>query len=138
SRFCKDSWAMVYVRGLPDEYENHGHVEGRKPLVQQLDSGSQVKVRESFAFQGDQDRLSDYCRADAELCEELVKLDRANQGKGLCGAAVRRAAVPNLSRAEAMARCASLPRKDVVCVQLSDSAGATSRCDRAIRLALSV
>jgi hypothetical protein len=78
---------MAYVRGLkgyePMDEREPGVVHLARQLTQQLG----VPVREYFGYFNDQQRLSDYCRADAELCEQLVKLDYANEGRGLCAAA---------------------------------------------------
>ena len=136
SRFCDDSRALVYIRGMPEQYEKDGHIEGRKVLVDQLQEGLQVKVSESFAFPDDQDRLSDYCRVDADLCEALVKLDRANQGKGLCSRAVSSARIGDVETNTLMSRCAKVPRKVLACTEFAFEGSEANYCRHAIREAL--
>src|SRR5690606_6215021 len=65
---CNDAKTFIYAPSLPDvTREVQGRVTGRLPLIEKFSSQLGIKTLESFSFDDDQERLSDYCRADAEL-----------------------------------------------------------------------
>lgn len=134
TKFCDETLALVYMRGFADDHDSHGHIEGRATLAQQLSKGLQVKVRESFSFPDNQERLSNYCRADAELCEKLVKLDEANEGKGSCSHALIRCGnrVPENKEASKIEECIRLGSEKVSCINFVKSMSERLKCDATI------
>jgi hypothetical protein len=110
---CANQKTLVYSRDMP--------VESRDPqlkviphIVEQLSKHLSVKTMESFSVPGDRERLSDYCRADADLCEQLVKLDYANEGIGLCNLAILNAG-SDASEDKHLKICQGLPTQMKAC-----------------------
>ncbi len=134
---CSRGRLMVYVRGLkgyePMDEREPGVVHLARQLTQQLG----VPVPEYFGYFNDQQRLSDYCRADAELCEQLVKLDYANK-TGLCNRALVSAG-NDAREDELLPLCKSLPADIKACTYVNwrrDERQAEMWCDCRLRAAL--
>lgn len=110
---CSTGKVLLYIRqltdGTPQMPRGHRHLAG---LIQR-ELG--LNVTESFGFPYDYERRSDYCREDAELCEQLVKLDYANQGKGMCSEVIISAGT-DASEDKHLERCRRLPAKTKACV----------------------
>lgn len=132
-KHCSMGKVMLYVRdlvdGLPDAPPGQLHLS----RVISKDLG--LPVTESFGFRDDQQRLSDYCRHDAELCEQLVKLDYANHGEGLCMWAVSACDMQSNKLASAVIteRCKTLDRAKLACLEFEHTAAAASRCRQSVR-----
>jgi len=135
---CKNKTTLLYLRGFTNNHESHGKIVGREDLVQKLQEALELPVRGSFTFDDDQERLSDYCRADANLCEQLVKLDYANKGKGLCSRGISRARLNSVEPAVLLERCARLPRKDLACTEYAFAGSDAAHCRTKIRELLTV
>lgn len=128
TQFCEQSKALVYVRSLGENHDNGGRIEGRVALAEQFQNSSKFKVLESYAIPSDQERLSDYCRADAELCEALVKLDPANEVEGLCARAISWARISDIPSAELIDTCRKLPREELACTRYALDSNAQDSC----------
>jgi hypothetical protein len=97
-----------------------------------------LKVVEAFGIARDRERLSDYCRRDAELCERLIRLDQANHGQGLCGAGVYMCGVGQTDPKyrSLYAKCRKLPTAQVACLEVLDGRDKRDLCERRIKQAL--
>lgn len=130
---CSTGKALLYIRqltdGTPQMPRGHRHLAG---LIQR-ELG--LNVTESFGFPNDQERLSDYCREDAELCEQLVKLDYANQGMGMCSHALSSAGA-DASEEKHLPLCLKLPASVKACAYIIWSRNERDRqmqCDCRLR-----
>jgi hypothetical protein len=85
---CRGNLTLLYIRLMFDKSEYHGKPFGREHLSRTIEKRFGIKTRESFQLTNDEQHLSDYCKVDAELCNQLAKVDRANKGVGLCGGAL--------------------------------------------------
>jgi hypothetical protein len=111
---CRGSLTLLYIRLMFDKSEYRGKPFGREHLSRELEKKFGIKTRESFQFTHDRERLSKYCRVNAELCERLVKIDRGNKGKGLCSFAVSFAG-PEASESQHGQQCLGLAPAVKVC-----------------------
>ncbi len=114
---CRGNLTLLYIRMMYDESEYNGKPFGRMHLSQVIEQKLGIKTRESFQLSNDAERLAGYCRLNAELCDALEKLDRANKGEGLCAGTL---AFVGFSSQDAeygsrLATCKALPLDDVVC-----------------------
>src|SRR5690606_2864508 len=135
---CRGETVLIYSLGLPDVTgEMDGIVSGRIPLIEKFSKRLGVETLESFSFDYDQGRLSEYCRADAELCEKLVKLNASNDGKGLCSLAILRARLTVPDEVALLNKCKSLPRSTLACAHYAFDGPEADRCRATIRRALS-
>lgn len=97
------------------------HLEGfdATPIFNELEERLGIKVLERFDIpiddQQDQ-RLSDYCRTDAVLCNDLHKLYYGYGADGLCALAVGDCSFASeADEAQAVAHCRTLPPDQVAC-----------------------
>jgi len=135
---CRGETVLIYSFGLPDvTREMDGIVSGRIPLIEKFSKRLGVETLESFSFDGDRERLSEYCRADAELCEKLVKLNASNDGKGLCSLAILRARLTVPDEVTLLNKCKFLPRSTLACAHYAFDGPEADRCRATIRRALS-
>jgi hypothetical protein len=134
---CSSGKALLYIRDLSDDIPG-GIPHGPRDLAGMLERDLGLKVTEAFGFSADQERRSDYCRIDAELCDQLVKLDYANQGQGLCSRAVYRCDVGQRDSKyrDLYGKCRQLPREQVACLEVLDGRDKSSDCEKRIRQAL--
>lgn len=130
---CSAGKAMLYVRdlseGSPDAPPGQIH------LSQVISRELGLAVTESFAFRSNKERLSDYCRLDAELCEQLVRLDHANQGTGLCNRALVECRVLSTDSEYGvlMGKCSKLPRQQLACMEVIGDRQRRQQCETRIR-----
>jgi hypothetical protein len=116
---CRGTLTLLYIRTMFDKSEFRGKPFGREHLSQAIEKKFGIKTRESFQFVNDQERLGNYCRVDAELCDALLKVDLANKSQGLCGDAIlecRDADTPN-RLTELLAACRRLPAAVFACLE---------------------
>lgn len=114
-KHCSAGKAMLYVRDLSEGSPNAP--PGQLHLSRVISRELGLAVTESFAFRSNKERLSDYCRLDAELCEQLVKLDYANRGKGLCSHAIVSAG-SDASQSTHLKPCLQLPANAKACAYI--------------------
>jgi hypothetical protein len=135
-RICPGQGLLLYLSGMQETGDSYGRPWGRAHFAGELEKLG-LKVRASFPAQQDE-RLSQYCRADAELCERLVKMDRTNEGKGLCVSAVSRSRLVSDARSERdlLDRCAQLPRATVACVEYAFKGTSRDECNARLRESL--
>jgi hypothetical protein len=129
---CNDEETLIFSHSMMDvtrEMERNGEVTGRPRFIKKF-SDIGIKTLESFSFSSDDERLSDYCRADAELCEKLVKLDHANGGKGLCPSAMSALNILSGDRDfEAREqRCLALEQSKLACVKYMGTGESRFKC----------
>jgi hypothetical protein len=133
---CRGNLTLLYIRLMFEKSEYKGKPFGREHLSQAIEKKLGIKTRESYQLRyADTTRLSAYCRADAELCDELVKLDRGNMGTGLCSAAVSRCSVRGHGSDEKLLleKCKSAPRTEIACVEFGQRpAREVDECDERI------
>src|SRR5690606_19507793 len=113
---CGDR-TLLYIGNMMEGAEYRNKPYGRVHLSGELDRHLNVTTIEIFQLVDDNGRLSEYCRQDAELCEQLVKLHGSNMGKGLCTKALSFA---GLSRSDkgypaALEKCLQLEPQKKVC-----------------------
>ncbi len=67
-------------------------------------------------------RLSDYCKESATACDQLVRLDRTNNGEGLCSWAIYAAdrLLPELPYKDKLSACRKLPPEALACACFAD------------------
>lgn len=105
------------------------HLEGfdATAIFNELEERLGIKVLERFDLPIDdrQDyRLSDYCRTDAVLCNELHKLYYGYGADGLCASAVGNCSfASDMDEAQAVAHCKTLPPEQVVCTGILHGMG---------------
>ncbi len=135
---CSHGKILVYVRGLTGYEPMDTREPGLPHLAQQITQHVGVPVPEYFGYFNDQQRLSDYCRADAELCEELVNLNHAYQGEGLCVTALSACRIEegNPGYVRTLERCRRLPRKVLACYEYARVGSSVGDCRESIRSAL--
>lgn len=117
---CRGSLTLLYIRLMFDKSEYQGKPFGREHLSQAIEQKLGIKTRESFQLANDERRLTRYCRADAALCDALAKLDRGNEGAGLCSGTLAFVGISShdpeySSRLKA---CRAQPLRDIVCPHL--------------------
>lgn len=133
---CSQGGILVYVRGLKGYEPMDDREPGLPHLARQITQALGAPVTEYFGYFNDQDRLSDYCRADAELCEELVKLDYRNEGEGLCARALARARIPLAERTKLLGPCRQVPRAELACTEYAFDGDEANRCSAQVAAAL--
>ena len=121
---------LLYIRNMMEGPEYRNRPYGRVHLSGELERHLNVTTIEIFRLVHDNERLSEYCRQDAELCEQLVKLDGANMGQGLCSLALYFGGVDEPDAAT-VKRCLQLPAKDKVCAYYSYGSGPSRTRDLA-------
>jgi hypothetical protein len=138
---CRGSLTLLYIRLMFDKSEYRGKPFGREHLSRELEKKFRIKTRESFQFKESHERLSDYCRQSAALCDQLAKVDRANKGTGLCGHALPSLGISSQDSdyQRYLGRCVSLPPERKVCTYepLNDNFAAR-RCRCQLRLDLGI
>ena len=140
---CRDDRILLYLRNMFEESEYRGKPFGRVHLSGELEKRLGIKTLESFHF-GYGDVLAQYCRADAELCEELVKLNSRNEGTGLCSKALSlvRISIGDSNYSQMLSKCQQLPASMKACAYFDYTKGTRAeydtgkRCSREIREAL--
>jgi len=140
---CRSDRILLYLRSMFEESEYRGKPFGRVHLSGELEKRLGIKTLESFHF-GYGDVLAQYCRADAELCEELVKLNSWNKGKGLCVGALRlvQTSIGDSNYSQMLSRCQQLPASMKTCAYYGYTKGTREEsetqqiCTREIREAL--
>jgi len=134
---CRGELTLLYIRTMFEESELDGKPFGRKHLSAALERRLGVKTRESFQFNYERQRLADFCRQDAELCERLVKLDRSAHREGLCGMALVAAGILPTATEQHLDQCLSLPATTKACAYYAYSdARDRERCSCSIRESL--
>ena len=120
---CRGETVLIYSLGLPDVTgEMDGIVSGRIPLIEKFSKRLGVETLESFSFDYDQGRLSEYCRADAELCDGLMELNPLNDGRGMCSEALVKCGIDKgTSRYQAVLdKCMKAPGVLLNCLMVFD------------------
>src|SRR5690606_29760073 len=120
---CRGETVLIYSFGLPDvTREMDGIVSGRIPLIEKFSKRLGVETLESFSFDYDQGRLSEYCRADAELCDGLMELNPLNDGRGMCSEALVKCGIDKgTSRYQAVLdKCMKAPGVLLNCLMVFD------------------
>lgn len=128
---------LVYIRVMYGDGEHDGKPFGRIHLAQQLEKKFGLRVLENIQLEGDTARLGAYCRADAELCDGLLKLHPGNKGLGLCSHGI----VPCLnagrgSEEELQAACKKTPRSVLACSKYYGTRQESFECTAQIQAAL--
>jgi len=134
---CRGNLTLLYIRLMFDKSEYNGKPFGREHLSRAIEKRFGIKTRESFQLKEDQERREAYCE-DPELCEQLVKLDRANRGEGMCGGVLARAGVvDSKEESRLMPVCMMLTQERKACAFQHTSGNlARRRCDCELRSAL--
>jgi hypothetical protein len=134
---CRGNLTLLYIRLMFDNSEYRGKPFGRVHLSQEIEKRFGIKTRESFQLTDDRARRALYCASEPNLCEQLLKLDRANKNEGMCAQALVVANVDDSQEESSLARCLLLPPERKACSYqgLTDSS-ARSRCGCQIRLDL--
>jgi hypothetical protein len=128
---------LVYIRVMYGDGEYNGKTFGRMHLARQLEKKFGLQVLENIQLERDDERLGKYCRADAELCDALMKLHVGNEGRGLCSHGI----VPCSSagrgtREELLAACEKTPRSVLACSQYDGTRAESLACNAKIEAAL--
>jgi hypothetical protein len=118
---CRGSLTLMYVSKMYESSEYRGKPFGRQHLSRELEERLGIKTRESYGWSSQNNRLSDYCRADAEACDALLKLNPSNEGRGICTSAVSRCALEGstTTKEDLLATCKRLPPRDFVCLEFN-------------------
>ena len=126
---CRSETALIYLRRMSEQAEYLGKPVGRLHFSQELQATLGVRTRESFRLYDDHERLSEYCRADAKLCEQLVKVDYANEGKGLCPGALTLAGITSLEERYpgVLQQCLRIPASVLACAYYNYGGAQRSR-----------
>ena len=137
---CRGNLTLLYIRLMFEKSEYKGKPFGREHLSQAIEKKLGIKTRESYQLHyADTTRLSAYCRADANLCDQLLKVDRGNEGKGLCSPAVSRCHVRGHDGTEEslLEKCKGVPRSMLSCVEFGKRpAREVDECDDRILSAI--
>jgi len=115
---CRGNLTLLYIRLMFDKSEYNGKPFGREHLSQAIEKRFGIRTRESFQLNYEPARLGGYCREDGELCDRLFKVDRGNEGTGLCGRAIGEcpATGPQRTEAELMNACRQHPVSAFACL----------------------
>lgn len=127
---------LVYIRVMYGDGEYNGKLMGRMHLAQQLEKKFGLKVLENIQVEGDEKRLGAYCRADAELCDALVKLHPGNKGLGLCSHATSRCPDSAGTREMLLSACEKIPRSALACTKYSREPLEAAACAKQVQAAL--
>ncbi len=108
------------------------------PIFNELEERLGIKVLERFDIPIDdqQDhRLSEYCRTDAVLCNDLRNLYYGSRGSGVCGWAIGDCSFEYDSKdyVEAVTRCLTQPPEQVVCASILGTPSENAACTRRIQ-----
>jgi hypothetical protein len=127
---------LVYIRVMYGDGEYDGKPFGRMHLAQQLEKRFGLKVLENIQI-GEDDRFPRYCRADAELCDAILKLHVGNKGLGLCAYATSRCGAEAESNQETLRpACEKVPRPVLACSEYARASAESAACTDRIRAAL--
>lgn len=128
---------LVYIRVMYGDGEYDGKPFGRLHLAAQLQKKFGLEVLENLQLEGDEPRLGEYCRADAELCDALVKLHPGNRGLGLCSHATSRCPeTAGTTREMLLEACEKVPRSVLACTKYARKTAESAACASQIRAAL--
>jgi len=130
-----DDRTLLYLRGMVEESVYNGQRFGRRHLAEQLQQALGIAVLESFQIDSDEKRLGEICRADADVCDRVLKLDPPNYGRGLCfqaGMTINRSP-DDPDYASFLDACRKVDRRTLACVQYGLRGGAAMACERTIR-----
>ncbi|HYO97252.1 MAG TPA: hypothetical protein VER33_22230 [Polyangiaceae bacterium] len=136
---CRGNLTLLYIRNMFEESVVDGKPFGRKHLSEAIEKRFGIRTRASFQFtEQDRERFSQYCRTDSGLCDALYKVDRANQGHGLCFLAVAKCETLGRDRAEErlLATCRGLPTDMLACLQYTRTAAERIPCVDRVAAAL--
>jgi len=142
---CRSDRILLYLRNMFPEPEHRGKPFGRVHLSGELEKRLGIKTLERFQLWDEgEDVLAQYCRADAELCEELVKLNSLNKGKGLCvdALSLMQISIGDSNYSQMLSKCQQLPASMKACAYFGYTKGtraeldARKKCTREIRDAL--
>jgi hypothetical protein len=133
-KHCSSGGVLLYLRSLADNAP--GDLErGHRHLSEVIRARLRLTTSVSFTFSNDSKRLSDFCRSDPELCERLVKLDYANEGRGLCSRALTECRVNHGDKnyATLLQRCRDIPRALVACLEVHGDHDERDQCEARLR-----
>lgn len=133
-KHCSSGGVLLYLRSLADNAP--GDLErGHRHLSEVIKARLRLTTSVSFTFSNDSKRLSDFCRSDPELCERLVKLDYANEGRGLCSEAMLecRAERDSHNYRTILSRCFTASREVLRCLYVFDGPAARDKCEAVVR-----
>lgn len=135
---CSTGGVLMFLRGMPDHNEVNGYTFGRKHLSTELEKRFGIKTRESFQLEDERERLAEYCRADAEICDALVKLDEANGGKGLCSNVGTRLNLEesDVGYADFLSKCKRTDSSRLACSQYALRGSESLACEQQLRAIL--
>jgi hypothetical protein len=135
---CRGKLTLLYIRRMFDKSEYRGKPFGREHLSQAIEKKFGIKTLASFQFRDDDDRLAEYCRDDAEKCDQLVKLHRPNEGEGLCSSAVSHCEMNQRggSKPALLASCRTLPPSILACLKYSQRGADAYPCRERVMAAL--
>ncbi len=133
---CRGNLTLLYIRMMFEESEYNGKPFGRVHLSQAIERKLRIKTRESFQLTNDQQRLAEYCAADSDLCDRLLKVDRGNEQDGLCTFAVSECARLSRERPGLLKACKGLPTRHFSCLKFAFSSMDSARCSAAVAAVL--
>lgn len=110
---CGDK-TLLYVTNLVEETDFEGQPYGRAHLGASLNVKLGLQVLEFFGFDDQRVRFAGYCRANADACEAIMKLNLLNEGTGLCPWALHDAGA-DANEAQHNELCKRLPASMKVC-----------------------
>src|SRR5690606_14528834 len=84
---CGDR-TLLYISNMMEGPHYQDKPYGRVHLSTELEQRLGVVTLENLRVVDDYERRAQYCRRDAQLCEQLVKLNGSNMGQGLCSGAL--------------------------------------------------
>lgn len=112
---CRGKLTLVYIRDMAEAAEYQGKPFGREHLSAEWERKLGVKTRESFHQEADTRTFSQYCRAEAELCEQLLL--RSPGGSGLCAHGASECELAGRSVVRVAEQCAHLPVSELSCLE---------------------
>ena len=135
---CRGNLTLLYIRLMFDKSEYQGKPFGREHLSDAIERKFGIKTRASFQLQNDHERLSNYCRQDADLCEALVKVDRGNDGQGLCALAVAMCEMKGHggSAARLLELCSGVAPSVLACLEYARGGAALRVCRERVAAAV--
>lgn len=107
-------------------------------MLTELEERLDMKILERFELPVDgrqKERLSDYCRTDAVLCNDLRNLYYGSRGNGVCAWAIADCSFEYDSKeyVEAVALCVTQPPEQVVCASILGTPSENSVCRKRIQ-----
>lgn len=140
---------MLYIKSFgPDGVLDDGRTTGPKHLAGELLQATGIRTKEWYQFldpgkeshQSGDDRLSDYCRSDAYICEGLIRLQSGADADGLCPWALSRVSVDERSPnyATLYARCRNRKGPPFACAMYRKTPAEEDECRSYIRKELRI